>query len=152
MKIRLAERFEKKVPLGNVGSARRSDRQSARGTRYRLNRDDAAVIKGMLARGDSQHDIASYFGVNGGRIAEIAIREKFPRAPVSQGRLPPPGPYHIPELLARLLTANRRRATTRDEILDACAAVENRLAPDDVTELQPVLNKLWRCAVQLDRE
>jgi hypothetical protein len=26
----------------------------------------------MLARGDRQHDIASYFGVNGGRIGEIA--------------------------------------------------------------------------------
>src|SRR5260370_14167233 len=30
----------------------------------------------MLARGDRQHDIASYFGVNGGRIGEIATGDK----------------------------------------------------------------------------
>jgi hypothetical protein len=59
-----------------------------------LSSDDAAVIKGMLARGDRQHDIAAWFGVNGGRIAEIAIGDKFPNvaaAPASE--LPPPGPY-----------------------------------------------------------
>ena len=33
---------------------------------------DAAVIKGMLIRGDRQHDIAAWFGVNSARIAEIA--------------------------------------------------------------------------------
>lgn len=30
------------------------------------------MVKGMLARGDKQHDIAAYFKTNGGRIAEIA--------------------------------------------------------------------------------
>ena len=38
---------------------------------------DAAVVKGMLSRGDRQHDIAAWFGVNGGRIAEIHSGEKF---------------------------------------------------------------------------
>jgi hypothetical protein len=33
---------------------------------------ETCVVKGMLARGDRQHDIASYYGVNGGRIGEIA--------------------------------------------------------------------------------
>jgi hypothetical protein len=37
-----------------------------------LNETDAAVIKGMIARGDRLHDVAAWFGVNGGRIAEIA--------------------------------------------------------------------------------
>lgn len=36
-----------------------------------LNRREIAVVKGMLARGDKQQDIAAYFGINGGRIAEI---------------------------------------------------------------------------------
>ena len=31
---------------------------------------DAAVVKGMLLRGDRRHDIAAWFGVSG-RIAEI---------------------------------------------------------------------------------
>jgi hypothetical protein len=33
-----------------------------------LNGADAAIIKGMLARGDRQHDIAAWFGVNAGRV------------------------------------------------------------------------------------
>ena len=59
-----------------------------------LNESDAALVKGMLARGDRQHDIAAWFGVNGGRIAEVANGTAFadvPRAPMSE--LPSPGPY-----------------------------------------------------------
>jgi hypothetical protein len=54
-----------------------------------------SVVKGMLARGDRQHDIASYFGVNGGRIAEIASGEgNYPNAQATdEADLPPPGPY-----------------------------------------------------------
>ena len=49
----------------------------------------------MLARGDRQHDIAAWFGVNGGRIAELASGKLFwwvLPAPVDAA-LPPPGPY-----------------------------------------------------------
>ena len=54
---------------------------------------DAALIKGMLHRGDRQHDIAAWFGVNGGRIAEISKRLKFGEALMKLDGLPPPGPY-----------------------------------------------------------
>jgi hypothetical protein len=55
---------------------------------------DAAIVKGMLLRGDRQHDIASWFGVNAGRIAEIATGHRFGFVqPASNNRLPPPGPY-----------------------------------------------------------
>ena len=56
---------------------------------------ETCVVKGMLARGDRQHDIASYFGVNGGRIAEIATGDNaYPNAqPTPEPELPPPGPY-----------------------------------------------------------
>ena len=49
----------------------------------------------MLRRGDRQHDIASYFGVNGGRIAEIAnCNNAYPNAQATpEAELPPPGPY-----------------------------------------------------------
>jgi hypothetical protein len=59
-----------------------------------LDSSDAAIVKGMLARGDRQHDIAAWFGVNGGRIAEIATGAKFASvvaAPATD--LPPQGPY-----------------------------------------------------------
>jgi hypothetical protein len=60
-----------------------------------LTETDAAVAKAMLARGDRQHDIAAWFGVNGGRVAELATGKLFwwvPPAAVDCG-LPPSGPY-----------------------------------------------------------
>lgn len=59
----------------------------------KLTESDAAVVKGMLHRGDRQHDIASWFGVNGGRIAEISSRAKFSHVVMQTERLPPVGPY-----------------------------------------------------------
>lgn len=62
---------------------------------------DARIAKGMLERGDRQSDIAAYFGINGGRVAEVAKRVTFwwvQPAPLDQ--LPPPGPYVVRELLA----------------------------------------------------
>jgi hypothetical protein len=56
---------------------------------------DTRTVKGMLLRGDRQHDIASYFGVNGARISEIANgTNSYPNAePMPEADLPPPGPY-----------------------------------------------------------
>lgn len=60
----------------------------------KLDSADAALVKGMLARGDRQHDIAAWFGVNGGRIAEIATGARFSSVPATPAAdLPPPGPY-----------------------------------------------------------
>jgi hypothetical protein len=66
---------------------------------YRLTEEDAAVVKGMLLRGDKQHDIACYFGVNAGRIADIATRTKFSWVPITSRNLPPPGPYNVRQLM-----------------------------------------------------
>ena len=59
-----------------------------------LNEGDAAIVRGMLARGDRQHDIAAWFGVNGGRIGEIASGSKFHHIEAAPTQLlPPTGPY-----------------------------------------------------------
>ena len=56
-----------------------------------LSAQDAAIVKGMLARGDKQHDIAAEFGENGARIAEIKKGEKFADVQAApSSRLPPP--------------------------------------------------------------
>lgn len=55
---------------------------------------DAAIIRGMVKRGDKQSDIASWFGTNSGRICETNTGKRFkdvPPAPADQ--LPPPGPH-----------------------------------------------------------
>lgn len=54
---------------------------------------DAAIIKGMLKRGDMQQDIAAYFGTNGGRIAETNKGYRFPDVkPAPRHLLPAAGP------------------------------------------------------------
>lgn len=73
----------------------------------RLYEEDATIVKGMLARGDRQHDIAAWFGVNGGRIAEISTGAKFAAVkPADFAELPPKGPYlsgrQSSELLSKL--------------------------------------------------
>lgn len=73
----------------------------------RLDENDAAIVKGMLARGDRQHDIAAWFGVNGGRIGEISTGAKFSVVkPAEPADLPPEGPYlsgrQSTELLVKL--------------------------------------------------
>lgn len=59
-----------------------------------LTEADASLVKGMLARGDRQHDIASWFGVNPGRVNGVASGSHFPNVPVApEAELPPIGPY-----------------------------------------------------------
>jgi hypothetical protein len=59
-----------------------------------LDESDASIVKGMLARGDRQHDIAAWFGVNAGRVADISTGAKFSNVSVAAAeKLPPKGPY-----------------------------------------------------------
>jgi hypothetical protein len=63
----------------------------------------------MHARGDRQHDIAAYHGVDSARVSEIVKGHKFRGVvPMPGDRLPPPGPYIVldratPEQLRRAL-------------------------------------------------
>jgi hypothetical protein len=66
----------------------------SRNAGIRLSERDAAIVKGMLARGDRQSDIAAFFKVNSGRICEVNTGMKFADVPAaSPDQLPPPGPY-----------------------------------------------------------
>jgi hypothetical protein len=61
----------------------------------RLSLADACQVLGMLDRGDRQHDIAAWFGVNPGRIAEVKGGELFSEArPAPTEELLLPDPYH----------------------------------------------------------
>ncbi len=88
-----------------------------------LSSNDAAIIKGMLVRGDRQHDIAAYFGVNGGRIAEISSGEKFGHVVAAADRdLPEPGPYLSGREAAQLLAS---LAMARNALAAAEAAAQS---------------------------
>ena len=66
--------------------------------RLALTAQDAALIRGMIARGDRHHDIAAFFGVNQGRIAEVGKGTRFPGVPSAEAcELPPKGPYLAPK-------------------------------------------------------
>ena len=72
----------------------------------RLTPADASIITGMIARGDRHHDIAAWFGVNQGRIAEVngeAVYADVPTAPAQS--LPPPGPYSSGRAAHRAISA-----------------------------------------------
>lgn len=63
-----------------------------------LTAEDAALIRGMIQRGDRHHDIAAFFGVNQGRIAEIKDGSRFPGVRAADAEdLPPKGPYLTPK-------------------------------------------------------
>ena len=72
---------------------------------HRISEQDAAIVKGMILRGDRQSDIAAYFCVNGGRIAEINKGKRFAEVLPQTNYLPEPGPYVGHDLLPLLRMA-----------------------------------------------
>ena len=98
---------------------------------HRLNHRDTRFVKGMLARGDRQHDIAAYYGVNAGRIAEVATGEgDYPRAePMDEDKLPPQGPYLTKYALQSVI----------DTLNEAIEAIELAEAEEDVADVKAAL-------------
>ena len=58
----------------------------------RLRKDDIPIVLGMQKRGDRDHDIAAWFGVNQGRVAEAKDGRYDHVTPASSPDLPPKGP------------------------------------------------------------
>jgi hypothetical protein len=72
----------------------------------RLSYHDASLVKGMVQRGDRHHDVAAWFGVNQGRIAEVLADDLHPGSPIAPAKdLPPPGPYTSGRSAQRAITA-----------------------------------------------
>jgi hypothetical protein len=59
---------------------------------YHLTNHDASIVLGMLSRGDRDHDIAAWFGVNGGRIADVKNGDFGSITAAESSTLPPKGP------------------------------------------------------------
>lgn len=78
-----------------------------------LTNRDASIVLGMVARGDSRHDIAAWFGVNQARIAEVEAGDYGAVSAAAPSDLPPKGP---PGVKGRRLRGSVRKAI---EALDA---------------------------------
>jgi hypothetical protein len=94
-----------------------------------LNDAEIAIVKGMLVRGDRQHDIAAYFGVNGGRIGEISTGQtgsSMTAAPAED--LPPAGPYMAGRSALR---ARDTLSALRDLIQEAIDDIDLYEKPND---------------------
>jgi transcriptional regulator with XRE-family HTH domain len=92
---------------------------------------DTRTVKGMLLRGDRQHDIASYFGVNGARISEIANgSNNYPNAePLPEADLPPLGPYLSKYALQSVI----------DTLNEAIRALDLADAENDIADVKAAL-------------
>ena len=62
---------------------------------YSLTDRDVPIVLGMIARGDRKHDIAAWFGVNQGRIADAENGRYGGGATAPADKLPPKGPPGI---------------------------------------------------------
>lgn len=112
---------------------------------------DAALAKGMVQRGDHQHNIAAWFGVDSRAISHLANGQTFaqvPAAPVEV--LPPPGPYRMDpyfvELYRRIVKIdclwNERRMKDAKALLEAC--VRSPAMVPDRTDIEAEADDLLR--------
>ena len=72
-----------------------------------LTNRDASIVLGMVGRNDRDHDIAAWFGVNQGRIAEVKAGSHGSITAAPAQALPPKGP---PGIKGRRLRAAVDRA------------------------------------------
>lgn len=68
---------------------------TAKKSGLRVQKSDVPIILGMIARNDRRHDIASWFGLNPGRIKSAEDGKYGKPAPTLQSALPPSGPPGI---------------------------------------------------------
>ena len=76
----------------------------------------ASKIKGMIARGDANQEIAAWFGINMGRVSDVKnghLHGGSDIAPLDE--LPPAGPYESVEALYSLLEALGLEITSSDD-------------------------------------
>lgn len=101
----------------------------ARPSGIRLSRGDTVIVLGMIQRGDRKHDIAAWFGVNPGRIAEAEQGLLYTGVkPASQKALPPPvSPGPIARTALDAIRRARRDLEKTDSIGEAKAILDQAL-------------------------
>lgn len=85
-----------------------------------LTTQEAKIAIGMVARGDDQHDVAAWFGVNQGRIADALKGLYGTNEAAPKDELPPKGP---PGVKGRRLKAFAEKAIAALEAGDSREAL-----------------------------
>jgi hypothetical protein len=85
----------------------------AKASGHNLTNRDASIVLGMEARGDRDHDIAAWFGVNQGRIADVNAGKYGSIGAAPNNELPPKGPPGV---------KGRRLRTSVGKALDVLTA------------------------------
>lgn len=86
---------------------------------------EIATVKGMVYRGDNQHDIAAYFGVNQARVSDVKQGIKGAEiAAAEASTLPPPGPY----------LAGRSALRARDTLIALRELIDEAIGDIDIFE------------------
>ena len=88
---------------------------------YVLDKESARIVLGMAARGDRNHDIAAWFGVNQGRVAEAKDGKYGTLEAALAEELPPKGP---PGIKGRRLRHASESALSELETGDSEAAAK----------------------------
>ncbi len=102
-----------------------------------LTNQDARVILGMIERGDRDHDIAAWFGVNQARIQEVkngAFGSSNAAAPET---LPPKGPPGLKGRQIRVTVEKALNALTQHGaagVNDAIGILKNAISRFDANE------------------
>ena len=101
---------------------------------YSLKDSDIPVVLAMSARGDRNHDIAAWFGVNQGRIAEVKHGKRGMPPLAEPNSLPPSGP---PGIKGRRLRSEIEQAfnmLNAGETSDGMHAIMTAIAKFDQNE------------------
>ena len=90
---------------------------------------------GMVVRGDRDHDIAAWFGVNQGRIAEVKDGTKFGSVSAAlSNQLPPKGPPGIKGRRLREYAGLALNALDSGDLENARLFLEVSIAEYDTNE------------------
>lgn len=99
-----------------------------------LTNRDAAIVLGMVARGDKRHDIAAWFGENQARIAEIEQGSHGSIAAAPAAELPPKGAPGPKGRRVRAFAKKALEALNSNDVEAAKKALQEGIAAYDRNE------------------
>lgn len=106
----------------------------AKASGYTLTAKDAQTVLGMEARGDREHDIAGWFGVNQGRVAEVKAGRFGTPSATPAHQLPPKGPPGIKGRRLRLAAEQALAALANGNSVEAITKLQKAIAVYDANE------------------